>query len=62
MQNNLKEILKKKQVTQKELAKKTKITRAAICRYVNMNRMPTGENMLKISKELNVSVEEIWGI
>lgn len=62
MQNNLKKILKEKHISQKDLAKKTKITKAAICRYVNMSRIPNGENMLKIAKELNVSVEEIWRI
>lgn len=62
IRNNLKKVLKEKKISQREISEITKITESAICRYVNNNRIPTGINMLKIAKCLNLPIEDIWSI
>ena len=60
MKNNLKKILKEKGLSQKDLAKKTNITRAAISRYVRGERIPNGYNLLKMAKTLSLKAEDIF--
>lgn len=58
----LKDILWAKRMTQKDLAEKTGLSNAAISRYINENRMPKGDNLLKIAKVLNISPNELLNI
>ena len=59
MKNNIKNILNIKKITQKQLAEMTGITESAICRYVKQERMPCGENLLKIAEALDVEANEL---
>ena len=58
--SNLKKLLKEKNISQKELADKIGLTESAVSRFVKENRIPTGENMLKIANALNVKVEDLY--
>lgn len=60
MKNNIKKILREKDITQNELAQITGLDKSTISRYVNFNRIPRGENILKIMKALNVSIDELF--
>ena len=60
MNSNLRAILKEKNISQKELAEKIGLTESAVSRFINENRIPTGENMLKIADVLNVKVEDLY--
>lgn len=60
MNSNLRTILKEKNISQKELAEKVGLTESAVSRFINENRIPTGENMLKIAKVLNMKVEDLY--
>lgn len=62
IKSKLKEILIEKNITQRELAKKVGITESAVSRFINKNRIPTGENMLKIANILGVKVEELYKV
>jgi transcriptional regulator with XRE-family HTH domain len=48
-------------LSQNQLAKKSGITRSAICRYCNGNRVPSIDNLLKLSDALNVSADCLLG-
>ena len=58
--SKIKEILEKKNITQKELADKVNLTESAMSRYVNGSRIPRGEYLIEIAKVLNVKVEELY--
>lgn len=60
MKSNLKEILKKKKISQKDLADKIGLTESAVSRFISEDRIPTGTNMLKIANVLNVKVEDLY--
>jgi len=60
MNSNLRAILKEKNISQKELAEKIGLTESAVSRFINENRIPTGENMLKIANVLDVRVEDLY--
>lgn len=60
--NNLKKYLKLRQMTQREFSKKINITESAMSRYVNGNRMPRGDFLLKMAKVLGVKVEQLLDV
>ena len=60
MKSKLKEVIKEKNISQRELADKVGLTEAAISRFISENRIPTGENMLKIANVLGVKVEDLY--
>lgn len=60
--NNLKKYLELRQMTQREFSKKINITESAMSRYVNGNRMPRGEFLLKMAKVLGVNVEQLFDV
>ena len=60
MKSNLREILKKKKISQKDLADKIGLTESAVSRFISEDRIPTGANMLKIANVLNVKVEDLY--
>lgn len=60
--NNLKKYLELRQMTQREFSKKINITESAMSRYVNGNRMPRGEFLLKMAKVLGVNAEQLFDV
>ena len=58
---NLKSILDQSGISQRELARRLNITPASCCRYVNNQQDPRGELAIQIAKELNTSLEELYG-
>lgn len=59
---NLKEILKKKNMSQSELAEKAGLTGAAVSRYFKGTRIPKVTTAYKIAEALEVTVEELLGV
>lgn len=50
-------LLKEKNMTQKELAKKADVTEAAISQYINGNRNPRGKVMARIANALGTTTD-----
>jgi len=48
-------------LSQNELAKRTGLTTAAICRYCRGNRQPSIDNLVRICDALNVSADYLLG-
>lgn len=59
LKRNLIRLMNENGVNQAELAKKTKLTEASISRYVNGARFPSSKSILKLSKALNCSVDDL---
>lgn len=59
--NNLKNILNKKNITPYKLAKISKLGQATINEIYHDKREPKISTAMKISKALNVSIEDIFG-
>lgn len=59
--DNLKEILKDRGITQRQLSEMTGITEATISRYANGERVPNIAEALKISESLGVSIDFLVG-
>ena len=57
--NNLRDILKDRKMSQKELANEIWISEATISRYINKQRMPSIKHILEISYALNIDVNEL---
>lgn len=57
--NNLRDILKDRKMSQKELANEIWVTEATISRYINKQRMPSIKHILEISYALNIDVNEL---
>lgn len=55
----IKDILYIKKMTQTDLAKKTKIHRQVLVNWISGTRKPKMENIQKIAKALNISVEDL---
>lgn len=53
--------IREQNITQKDLADKTEITTATISRYISGQRHPSAENVARIAKVLNVSVDYLLG-
>ena len=57
--NNLRDILKDRKMSQKELANEIWVSEATISRYINKQRMPSIKHILEISYALNIDVNEL---
>ncbi len=57
----LKRILEQRNLSQKELAEMSGTTGATISRYVNEDRIPNADFLLRIAEALNVSVDYLLG-
>lgn len=60
-QYNLKYAMKQKGWSQMKLAQESRLTQAAICRYINGNRLPNIESLVKICNALGTCPCEILG-
>ncbi|WP_114902897.1 helix-turn-helix domain-containing protein [Kordia sp. SMS9] len=56
----LKEVLKEKQMTGKDLAEKVDVTPASISNIVQGNSFPKPELLLKIAQTLDVDIRELF--
>lgn len=56
--DNLRDILIEQGYTQKDLAESIGVTEATISRYINKERMPTVTNLINMSMELGIDLEE----
>lgn len=59
--SRLKKALRDKSMTQNALSEKIKIHKQTISRYVTGQRMPSSEELISISNELNVSIDWLLG-
>ena len=60
--SRLRYLLEERDMNQNQLAKATKLQRQTISNYTNGQSVPDGNNLIKISKALNVSVDYILGL
>lgn len=58
--SNIGEILKKKGITQKELAKLIGVTEASVSRYVSGDRIPKGTTCIQIAKILDCEFDDLY--
>lgn len=56
---NLKRIAKERNLTQREMAAICKIDEAVMSRYFNNKQYPQGSRLVKMAKDLEVTVEEL---
>lgn len=56
--DNLRDILIEQGYTQKDLAESIGVTEATVSRYINKERMPTVTNLINMSMELGIDLEE----
>ena len=55
-------VLAKRQMTQRELAKRINVTEVTISRYISNQRMPHAAIIVKIAEALGVSADVLLGI
>lgn len=60
--DRLKRLLILRNMTQREFAKKIGITECAISRYIQNERKPNYEILVKICKTLNISADWLLGL
>lgn len=53
----LRQLMKEKDITQRELADKLYVSEATVSKYANGNMMPSVRMVINISYELNVSID-----
>ena len=54
---NIKRLLCERGLKQKDIAKITKLTKSAISKYINGDRMPDIYNLVRLAEALNVSID-----
>lgn len=60
MKNNIRELLIKNNMTEKELVSKLKMTEASVSRYITGARIPKVTTAIQIATILNCSVEDLY--
>ena len=58
-QNNFKKLLKKRKITQSELARKSGVSLMAISKYCNTITEPSASRIVALAKALDVSTDEL---
>ena len=56
---NLVRIMRREDISQRELDRKANLSDAAVSRYVQGNRFPSSKAMIELSKTLNCSIEDL---
>ncbi len=59
---NLSDLIFDKGITQKQLAESTGLDAASICKYLEANRMPTVDAIIKLADYFNCSVDFLLGV
>ena len=59
LKRNIVRLMYENGINQADLAKKAKLTEASISRYINGTRFPSSKSMLKLSKALNCSIDDL---
>lgn len=59
---NIRELIRHKRMTQRELAERTGITTSSISRYIKGERIPNSEILVKIASALNTDTNSLLGI
>lgn len=62
MKNNIRELLKINNMTEKELACKLKMTETSVSRYINGVRIPNVITAIRMAEILNCKVEDLFSI
>ena len=62
IKTKIKELLKKNNINQTELARLTGITDCTMSRYISGQRVPTIKNLVRIAKALNASTDYLLGL
>lgn len=62
MGKTIRDLMKERNMTQKELADKINVTEASISRYIKEERIPRIDVLVNIARVFNVSVEFLKGI
>lgn len=57
--NRIKELLREKNLSQKNLSSLTGITESAISHYVNGTRVPRGTNLIRIANALETTTDDL---
>ncbi len=58
----IKEELKRRNISQKELCEKTGISESTMSKYLNSDRQLRGDVIVKIARALNVNLYQLFGI
>lgn len=61
MGNKIKEIMKKQNISQKDLSIRLNTTEATVSRYINNQREPKAETLANIATALNTTVDYLLG-
>lgn len=59
LSETMESLLKKKNITQKQLSIMTGITESAISRYISGDRVPRGVNLVKIANALDTTTDNL---
>ena len=62
IKTKIKELIKKNNISQTELARLTGITDCTMSRYMSGQRIPTVRNLVRIAKALNTSTDYLLGL
>jgi DNA-binding XRE family transcriptional regulator len=60
MENNIAELLKKNNISQRDFAKKLDITEISVSRYITGSRIPNIATCIKMAEVLNCKIEDIY--
>lgn len=52
-------LLREKEMSQRELARITGITESAVSHYIKGDRIPRGNNLVKIANALNTTIDDL---
>lgn len=58
--NNLRTMLKKRNMTQAQLAAKLNISESIVSQYVNGNKIPDTRRMFEIARILRTTADKLW--
>ena len=56
---NIKRILAKKQITQKDLARKAQVNETSLSRWMSGQHLPTIDNLYSVASALGASMDEL---
>ncbi|MCR5309803.1 MAG: helix-turn-helix domain-containing protein [Lachnospiraceae bacterium] len=59
--NRIRDLLREKGISQKQLAELTGVTESAVSHYISGDRVPRGNNLIKIAEALGTTVDVILG-